>query len=708
MKASFTLLSMMILLSAESARPQWIQTSGPAGGSVRPLATIGSELIATSGATIFNSTDYGSTWKRLSTPAPSSVYSFFVNASNLYAGTNHGVFLSTDKGSSWNDLNNGQPTNYSVFCIEAIGANLFTGGQVVSNDYSSWYGTVYRSTNQGLTWIAVLTIPYGNVSSLLAHGAYLFAGTSDGGIFRSSDNGTAWSKVKNEGTESMAANSSAIIAATGEGLVRSLDEGANWITTDTSAAAKRVNYIAGIDSNLFAGTRGYGVLVSRDSGNSWREVRNGLPAFYPDMRSIAIVSDENGTKILAGLLNNGVFRSTDLGTNWSEANNGLVATYVSGIFADGPNLLAATEFNSSSVGRIFRSTDNGNHWITPDTVAPAATCFMRKGINLFAGTLRGMIRSSDSGARWTELNNGLPALSFDRIITSVAVIGDNVFAAMGRGVFLSIDDGANWSPVNNGLTELNVFDLASIGTNLFAATFGNGVFRTTDNGQTWVAVNSSLSYPLMYSLAVKGTTLFVGEASGGESVFRSTDYGNSWSRASTGIPSGFGVTKLLANGVNLFASVYSQSSPSGVYVSTDDGANWKAIDMGLPAGGSLAANDQYLFVGMQGVWRRPLAEITSVGETPQSNQPETFSLSQNYPNPFNPSTQIRFEIPVSGFVSLKVFDLLGRQVATLVNEQREAGSYSLQWNGAKMPSGVYFYRLEASAFTETKKLILLR
>jgi len=90
----------------------------------------------------------------------------------------------------------------------------------------------------------------------------------------------------------------------------------------------------------------------------------------------------------------------------------------------------------------------------------------------------------------------------------------------------------------------------------------------------------------------------------------------------------------------------------------------------------------------------------------ENNIPRRFSLSQNYPNPFNPMTHIVFAIPVSGFVTLKIFDLLGREVATLVNEEKRAGSYEVTWNPKSVSSGVYFYQLHAGKFVQTKKLML--
>jgi hypothetical protein len=91
-----------------------------------------------------------------------------------------------------------------------------------------------------------------------------------------------------------------------------------------------------------------------------------------------------------------------------------------------------------------------------------------------------------------------------------------------------------------------------------------------------------------------------------------------------------------------------------------------------------------------------------------SDMPENYSLSQNYPNPFNPSTSISFSLLSKSFVSLKIFDLLGKEVATIVSEEMSAGSHSRIWNAANMSSGIYFYRLQAGLYSETKKLILLK
>jgi hypothetical protein len=101
-------------------------------------------------------------------------------------------------------------------------------------------------------------------------------------------------------------------------------------------------------------------------------------------------------------------------------------------------------------------------------------------------------------------------------------------------------------------------------------------------------------------------------------------------------------------------------------------------------------------------------ELITAVETDLSNIPSYFVLEQNYPNPFNPSTAIKFSVPKSGFVLLKVYDLLGKEVATLVSEELAAGNYQTTFEGSTLPSGVYFYTLKTSSFIQTKKMNLIK
>jgi len=106
-------------------------------------------------------------------------------------------------------------------------------------------------------------------------------------------------------------------------------------------------------------------------------------------------------------------------------------------------------------------------------------------------------------------------------------------------------------------------------------------------------------------------------------------------------------------------------------------------------------------------WNFTTGNYTGI-EDEAISTPKVFTLKQNYPNPFNPSTTIKYEIPKLSFVTIKIYDVLGNEVAALVNEEKPVGTYELNWNAANLPSGVYFYRLQAGNFVETKKMILLK
>jgi hypothetical protein len=119
-------------------------------------------------------------------------------------------------------------------------------------------------------------------------------------------------------------------------------------------------------------------------------------------------------------------------------------------------------------------------------------------------------------------------------------------------------------------------------------------------------------------------------------------------------------------------------------------------------------------VGDEGtILRTTNGGTTFYEEETNLTQPKSFFLSQNYPNPFNPSTKIKFQIPGqarndNNLVTLKVYDLLGREVATLVNEEKPAGEYEIEFDGTRLPSGIYFYQLKAGNYIETKKMVLLK
>ncbi|MCL4538602.1 MAG: T9SS type A sorting domain-containing protein, partial [Bacteroidetes bacterium] len=121
---------------------------------------------------------------------------------------------------------------------------------------------------------------------------------------------------------------------------------------------------------------------------------------------------------------------------------------------------------------------------------------------------------------------------------------------------------------------------------------------------------------------------------------------------------------------------------------------------------SLASDDNFIYAATEsGVFKRPRS-ISAVVERP--SVPSSFMLKQNYPNPFNPATTIEYEVSSKQYVALKVYNVLGQKVALLVNGEQSPGYYKVNFDASRLPSGVYFYRLEAGSYSATKKMVLIR
>jgi hypothetical protein len=284
----------------------------------------------------------------------------------------------------------------------------------------------------------------------------------------------------------------------------------------------------------------------------------------------------------------------------------------------------------------------------------------------------------------------------------------NLYAPTTKGLFVSTNRGSSWSPAPAPLGTITVRGLSTSGTAMVAST-NRGVYLSTNAGTTWAQRNSGLpdtSYSS--SILVHGSTVLLGNYSYG--TFRSTDLGTTWGPMSNSLYS-----------INQFASIqqsYFAAGNYGIFQSTNEGSTWYRVGAGLFDSSGMAMTSLghpdssiTLFVAthFDGVWKRPGGElITDVQQGNAAGVPQEFRLEQNYPNPFNPKTVIGIRVSGFGLVTLKVVDMLGREVETLVNEVRLPGTYSVTWDASRYSSGVYFYRLDAGRFVQTKRMLLLK
>ena len=716
------LLCISVAVNMDSLHAQWIPTNGPYGGDITCFAVDSTTIFAgTYSGGVYLSTNNGQSWTAAKAGLiNTNTLALATDGTNLYAGEGGyggGVFVSTNNGTSWS-ASGLAPVGVSVFAIS--GTNLFAG----SNG-------LFLSTDNGGSWSTVL--PSANITALAVDSANLFVGVGYSGVYRSTDNGTSWTSVDSGLTVNIVTALALSPASGGAGSTNlfagavlpvpvpvgqvparpiggvylSTNHGESWAAVDSGLSHTIVHVFAVKDSNIFAGTS-RGVFLSANNGTSWTQMNSGLTD--TSINTLAM----KGTTLFAGTAN-GIFLSTNNGASWTAANTGVTNTSISALGVFGSNLFAADN-------GIQLSTNNGNSWLAVDSgissntyvdaLAMSPASGGASSTNLFAGMgyQSGILRSTNNGTSWTLLDSGVTNL----FITCLAVSGANLFAGNGQyanGVFLSTDNGISWTAVDSGLTNTAVFSLAVIpggirATNIFAGTQNGGVFLSTNNGISWSLPSNRLSKEIVYALGVEGTTLFAGT---GEGVFLSTDNGTSWTAA--GLSNAI-VSALAIWGPNIFAgTIYTGVSNGGIFLSTDNGTSWTAVDTGLTNTNisSLAISETDLFAGTNGsgTWRRPLSDMTDV-KLSQSEIPAHFSLSQNYPNPFNPSTAISFDLPLRSFVSLKVFDILGREVSTIASGEMEAGSYTLQWNAANMSSGVYFYRIQSGSFEAVKKMMLLK
>jgi hypothetical protein len=291
--------------------------------------------------------------------------------------------------------------------------------------------------------------------------------------------------------------------------------------------------------------------------------------------------------------------------------------------------------------------------------------------------------------------------------------GTNLFAGTYGGVFLSTNNGISWTEVNDGLPVVLVRDLAVSGTNLFAGYLYFGVFLSTNNGTSWTDINVDFT-SLFLSFTVSGTNLFAGtEELGG--------LGGVWRRPlSEMIPVELTTFTASANGkeVTLNWSTATELNNQGFEVQRKFGSNDFVTIGSVRGNGTTTFPSQYSYVDKlidAGKYFYRLKQIDYGGTFEYSNEIEVearvldkFTLEQNYPNPFNPTTKISWQSPVSSRQVLKVFDVLGNEVATIVDKAMDAGYHSIDFNASNLPSGVYFYQLQVGDFIETKKMILLR
>ena len=391
----------------------------------------------------------------------------------------------------------------------------------------------------------------------------------------------------------------------------------------------------------------------------WTAVNNGLSTLLAP----SIVS--NAETVYVSVYGGGVYKSTNFGDNWNSINTGLPTLQVSAIEM-APLVLAGTD--SGVYARVGEGTwghlstvGMGNTQVRFLTLTPESP-----DPRLNVGTPGGIFRQFHN-SDWESANNGLSGAALDvRSLTAYKSATINYgITGTADGVYMTFDNYASWQRKSNGLTgsSLLINKVLNLGSPAAIAATDSGLFATTDVGENWITVIPSEKFMTTGGANYPGT--------------------------------GFGIYVFGNRG----------------FVTTNF-SSWLEIGMAGTDGGPVldfATTQNYLFVTTQsgGVFRKALANITGINEA-VANTPHFFNLFQNYPNPFNPTTVIHYQVPVSSHVTLKVYDVIGKEVATLVDDEKLSGSYIINFEDPRLASGIYFYTIKAGKYVETKKMILMR
>jgi hypothetical protein len=329
-------------------------------------------------------------------------------------------------------------------------------------------------------------------------------------------------------------------------------------------------------------------------------------------------------------------------------------------------------------GDLFRSVNADSNWtkLSVKIGKHPVTAFIVDGTDIYAGTDSGVYRSANNGTDWMSYSNELTPYPIRSLVAIPNLSGGtNIIASTPRNIFLSTNHGENWTVVNT--TAVYEYHGLVAGHNakgeiyLFAITQSYDIVCSADNGATWTALNPLDPYSDrdVNCLAVHDTIMYAGTYDHG--VFFTCNRGATWVQGGGDGMWQRPVHALVVSGAYLFAGVASDIGPS-----------------------------------KNSVWRRPLSEMLTEVKDRNKQDPSVFSLDQNYPNPFNPSTMIGFHLAKSGLVVLKVYDVLGRDIQTLVNERKAPGAYQVEWKTTSVPTGVYFYRITSGAFTQTRRMVV--
>ena len=703
--------------------------------TIRQLITcLNGDIIAATTTGIFKSTNNGDTWAQSNNGLTSTnTYALQKNSAGTVfctAGIAR-VFKSTDNGNNWIEIGSVMPGSIT-YCLASNSSD---------HVYAGTSDGLYKSTNDGSNWIKdsldnnlIRTLQFSNFDKL-------FVGTDHHGMYRYSQGTNYYEKI-NDGlkntfitTMTFNLNGDLFCGLNSNKFYKSSNLGVTWFDlSDEVNKSKIVSLITMPNGVMIAGTLSRGIFRSVNNGNDWDQILTGIS--MPDnIYSLAINKAGN---LLAGSANGKLYKSADHGLSWVSIDNNQIPNSIYDIAVNSSGHI----FVATYLGGVFRSTNNGNTWTQINSGLPYTVTYaigIREDDHIFVtGEISGIYKSTNNGDSWSSVYSST-MLSTDMVINE---LGDVFVSSLNsKGILRSIDDGATWQQINSGLYNYNIRCLTlSPNSSLLGGGEGTGIWLSLlPTGANHFGGNTNLGLPIQNGFPVQDAIIIQSNLRTNHKI--TSDYPIENVMVTLQelnhpdinelliILSHEGITDTLVyqpgiSGANFLGTKFKDeallelSQGTAPFSSSFKPRNSLSIFSGLEATGEWEISITDQVPANDGIFKSWSISILSNPTTYIDNEdyvPTQLSLYQNYPNPFNPSTKIKYTIPsvtlseVEGSkVVLKIYDVLGNQVATIVNEEQPAGTYEVQFNAAGLSSGVYYYQIKTNGYLETKKMILIR
>jgi photosystem II stability/assembly factor-like uncharacterized protein len=629
---------------------------------------------AGSGNSLYRTTDAGETWTLMTSPFGTSTdfkeVKFLSRTVGYVVGGGTRIAKTTDAGSTWSSVNSGASVQlWSLSFNNSGNIGLASGAS----------STLLRSTNGGDSWTPITGFPASLTFYSVRFGsdnvAYLSG--SNGYYFKSTDGGATWTDISYHFTTtrlrdvSFANNDTGYIVGT-TFIAKTTDGGYSWVQ-QTSPFTGDINEVVAATTELVIGGCDAGNIVrTTNGGANWTQVATGITGSNTDILAIDFMP--NGYGIVVGY-NGGSGISVDGGLTW-KAGGSIASTSVWDMHMVDENYAWCVDAS----GRIFRTVDGGAVWELQFDAPEAlyGVSFMNRSVGIAGGSGGAVYYTTDGGTTWTPAETTLSNTIWGIHITESPVYGSVALQATASGYLnRSIDGGKNW--IADGRVAISTMDDVTM----------------TDAAHAWIVGSSGaiVGYYDPSNIPVEMKS-FTASASANSVTLH-------WSTA----------TEVNNKGFELEKYNISESEKNGTDV-------WSKIAF-IDGKGTSSEPSSYSYTDknlVSGVYNYRLKQIDFDGtykyymlnESVEVGSPGKFELSQNYPNPFNPSTKIKFSIPSDGFVTLKVYNSLGEEAAHLMSGDLKTGYYETEFNSTGLSSGVYYYKLTAGSYSETKKMILIK